>query len=286
VKKNLLFLFAALFTFSQIWAQSSNNANTQTILDILSREEPSLRELARVINLELQDCGLGAYFLLDWPGTALCGYTPLTLEEIQDKTANFMTIQKNWSSDGSRFWFPNGDSGQTGYFEVSEGLYTALYFDTSFVLIQFEVDRKLQREAWSSDNEAMAKMHEAKRKEQVKYFALQILEFVSYTFDVELGDCTNLSALPLEGYGEAACAYTDKSLDDLKITSGSLSYSGIFSPRLDEQSGVAWRTLDDGIYLEMDFRQGNDGDYYPFILRFVQNGTENNTIAFYLPAFD
>jgi hypothetical protein len=160
-----------------------------------------------------------------------------------------------------------------------------LYFETSLVLIQFEVDRKLHREAWSNDNEAMAKMHEVKRKEQVKYFTSQILEFVSYTFGVEFSDCNNLSALPLEGYGEAVCAHTDKSLDDLKITSGSLSYSGIFFPRLDEQSGVAWITFDDGVYLEMDFTRGNNTGYYPFILRFVQNEMENNIIAFYLPDF-
>jgi hypothetical protein len=161
-----------------------------------------------------------------------------------------------------------------------------LYFETSYLLIQFEVDRRLQREARSNDNEAMAEMHEAKRKEQVKYFASQILEFVSYTFDVELGNCANLSPLPLEDYGEAVCAYTDKSLDDLKVTSDSLSYSGIFAPRLYEQSGVAWTLLDDGVYLEMDFARGSRASYFPFILRFVQGKTENNGIAFYLPDFD
>jgi hypothetical protein len=95
VKKTFIFLSAALSIFSQIWAQSSDSANTQTILDILSREEPSLQELAQVINLEPQDCSLGAYFLSNWPGIVLCGYTPLTIDEIQDKTANFMITQKN-----------------------------------------------------------------------------------------------------------------------------------------------------------------------------------------------
>jgi hypothetical protein len=91
--KKLFFLFITLSMFSQILAQSSS-VNTQTISDILTREEPSLQEVAQVINLELQHCGLGAYFLLNWPGIALCGYTPLTIGEIQDKTANFMTTQK------------------------------------------------------------------------------------------------------------------------------------------------------------------------------------------------